>query len=261
MGNGTVQGRAWGQRARAWAELQEHNNLPLHQVVLEAARIGRGTVLLDAGCGAGLSSALATFRGATVTAVDAAPALLAIARARIPGLAVYEADLETLPFADGAFDAAIAINSLFFCADAAAATREVARTVRPGGLLVATCWAEPARCAYLALTGTVCDLLPPPPAGTLPPFGLAAPGVWEALFAAAGVETLERGEVDCTFVFRTAEEAWLAHRAVPVVEAAIARTDEETVRTRLRDVDARFTRADGSIAYPNWFVWVRGRKR
>ncbi len=139
MGNGTVQGRAWGRRAHAWAELQEHNNLPLHQVVPEAARIGRGTTLLDAGCGAGLSSALATFRGATVTAVDAAPALLAIARARIPGLAAYEADLETLPFADGAFDAAIAINSLFFCADAAAATREVARTVRPGGLLVATC--------------------------------------------------------------------------------------------------------------------------
>jgi len=105
------------------------------------------------------------------------------------------------------------------------------------------------------------DLLPPPPAGAMPPFGLAVPGIWEAVFAAAGVETLERGEVDCTFVFRTAGEAWLAHRAVPVVEAAIARTDEETVRARLRDVDVRFTRADGSIAYPNSFVWVRGRKR
>jgi trans-aconitate methyltransferase len=49
--------------------------------------------------GAGLLALLARLRGAEVTALDAAPGLLAVARRRLPDADVREGDLEALPFA------------------------------------------------------------------------------------------------------------------------------------------------------------------
>ena len=84
MGSSTVQGKLWGGRARDFAELAEQVTLPLMGAALDAAHITRGTRLLDAGCGAGLAAVLASLRGATVTGFDASPALLAVARERLP---------------------------------------------------------------------------------------------------------------------------------------------------------------------------------
>jgi SAM-dependent methyltransferase len=81
-------------------------------------------------------------RGARVTGVDASPAMLAVARARLAdaGLsdaaALLRADLTALPLADAAFDAAVAVTALCFVAKPLAALREAARTLRPGGRLV-----------------------------------------------------------------------------------------------------------------------------
>jgi len=75
MGSATIQGQLWGARAQDWAAYVEQVCLPLFGAALDAARVTEGTRLLDAGCGAGLLSVLASFRGAQVTAFDAAPAL------------------------------------------------------------------------------------------------------------------------------------------------------------------------------------------
>ncbi|HXG16628.1 MAG TPA: class I SAM-dependent methyltransferase [Calidithermus sp.] len=79
-----------------------------------------GTRRLDAGCGAGLLALLASFRGAQVTALDASPGLLAIARQRLPAADVREGDREALPFPDPTFDAVTAVNSVFYAEDMAA---------------------------------------------------------------------------------------------------------------------------------------------
>jgi 2-polyprenyl-3-methyl-5-hydroxy-6-metoxy-1,4-benzoquinol methylase len=50
----------------------------------DAARVTSGTRLLDAGCGAGLLALLASLQGAQVTALDAWPGFLLIARQRVP---------------------------------------------------------------------------------------------------------------------------------------------------------------------------------
>ena len=137
-GSGTVQGKLWGVAARDWAEVQEQTALPLHSAALDAAWVARGTRLLDAGCGAGIAALLASLRGATVSAVDASEGLLDIVRGRLPGADVRQADLEALPYADAAFDAVIAINSVFYAANPAAAlsrmsgvsTSPAGRTIR-----------------------------------------------------------------------------------------------------------------------------------
>src|SRR5690606_19961520 len=99
-------------------------------------RVAPGTRVLDAGCGAGHLLLLARLRGAHPSGVDASPALLDVARRRLPGVDLREGDLESLPFADAAFDAVTAVNSIFYAADLSSAMRELSRVARQGGRVV-----------------------------------------------------------------------------------------------------------------------------
>jgi ArsR family transcriptional regulator len=96
-------------------------------------------VVGDLGCGTGaLAEALAP-HVARVEAVDASPAMLAAARARLAGVenvAVREGTLEALPLADDSLDAAVLLLVLHHVPDPPAALAEVARVVRPGGRVV-----------------------------------------------------------------------------------------------------------------------------
>ena len=76
----------------------------------------RGARVLDAGCGAGQMTAELAARGADVVAVDISPALVEIARARLP-----EADAGRVTFASGdmtadhgPFDHVMAMDSLIY---------------------------------------------------------------------------------------------------------------------------------------------------
>src|SRR5581483_12345798 len=72
---------------------------------------------------------------ADVVAVDTSPRMVQIARER--GLEATVADARDLPFGDGEFDCVIAAWLIYHVADRAAAIRELARVLRPGGRLVA----------------------------------------------------------------------------------------------------------------------------
>src|SRR5437764_5955317 len=100
MGSAAVQGQLWGRAAHDWAELQEPTALPLWAAMLDAAAVGPGVHVLDAGCGAGGASTLAAHRGAQVNGLDAAEALLAIARAW-PTAASVSATWRTCPTRTG----------------------------------------------------------------------------------------------------------------------------------------------------------------
>ncbi|HZU76774.1 MAG TPA: class I SAM-dependent methyltransferase [Dehalococcoidia bacterium] len=246
-----------------WAEYQERTALPLFGAVLDAARVARGTRLLDAGCGAGLLALLARLRGAAVTALDASPALLEIARQRVPEAEVREGDLEALPFADAAFDAVTAVNSVFYAADMAAAMRELVRVLRPGGRVVVTSWGPADRCEYLAASlAALGPLLPAPPPGAPPggPAALAAPGALAALLSAAGLRLIDQGEVACPFAYPSAEAAWRGGASAGVVQRAIAQSGEGPVRAALTAADRSHTRPDGSIRYENVFLWAAGEQ-
>src|SRR5882672_11277133 len=93
-------GRLWGVRARDWADFQEGTVRPVFQAVLERTRVGPGVRYLDVGCGSGMAAEMAAASGAEVSGVDAAEAMLSIARSRVPTGDFREGDLEELPFAD-----------------------------------------------------------------------------------------------------------------------------------------------------------------
>lgn len=263
MGSATIQGRLWGARAQDWAMFGEQVGLPLFGAALDAARVTQGTRLLDAGCGAGLVSVLASFRGAQVTAFDASPGLLAVARQRLPGADVREGDLEALPFADASFDAVVAVNSVFYAADMAAAMRELVRVARPGGRVVITAWGPPEKCESLrSMISTLAPLMPPPPPGVTPPQpgALSQPGALAGLLEKAGLRVVEEGEVKCPFAFPNLDVFWRGNSAAGVTQAAINHSGEDAVRAVLSNVDPVYMRPDGSIRHENVFLWVSGEK-
>jgi SAM-dependent methyltransferase len=97
---------------------------------------------LDVGCGPGaLTAALAERLGAaSVCAVEPSEPFAAACRARLPGVDVRVAPAEALPFAGGAFDAALSQLVVNFMADAGAGVREMARVTRPGGVVASCVW-------------------------------------------------------------------------------------------------------------------------
>lgn len=110
--------------------------------VLDALTLPTGGAVLDAGCGTGaLAEAIAARDpAARITGMDASEPFLAAARRRMPGASFRHGDVTALDLPDAAFDAALSLLVLQFVPDRAAAVAEMARVVRPGGLVAAAMW-------------------------------------------------------------------------------------------------------------------------
>ncbi len=96
-------------------------------------------VVGDLGCGTGLLAASLAPHVAHVHAIDASPAMLATASARLSShgnVSVAEGPLEALPLADASLDIAMLMFVLHHVADPLRALLEVRRVLRPDGRLL-----------------------------------------------------------------------------------------------------------------------------
>src|SRR3954466_15349411 len=102
---------------------------------------------LDVGCGNGAFTELLVERcaPASVDGIDPSEAQLAHARSRLGSAAArfHHGDAMALPFPDDTFDAAVMPLVIFFVPDPATGVAEMARVVRPGGLVSAYGWDMP----------------------------------------------------------------------------------------------------------------------
>jgi SAM-dependent methyltransferase len=132
--------------------------------------IPAGSRVLDVACGTGNTAIPLAQRGCVVTGVDIAPNLLVQARERAAqeGLTITfdEGDAEQLPYPDASFDAVVTMFGAMFAPRPELVASELARVLKPGGLLAMANW-NPA-----SFTGDMFRLgskhVPPPP-GLLPP--------------------------------------------------------------------------------------------
>ena len=88
--------------------------------------------------GGGLLAMILAATSGEVVGVDLSQAMVARARRRFRAetrLRLIESSVETLPLGEAAVDKACSVNNLYFWADPAAAMRELARVIRPGGTL------------------------------------------------------------------------------------------------------------------------------
>ena len=114
----------------------------LARALIHATGLRSGDRALDVGCGPGaLTRELVSALGAGhVAAVDPSPPFVQACRRRLPGVRVEVAAAESLPFADAAFDHALAQLVVNFMTDPLAGVGEMRRVVRPGGTVAAAVW-------------------------------------------------------------------------------------------------------------------------
>ncbi len=114
----------------------------LAPLLADLAGVTAGQRALDVGCGTGaLTAELVRRLGADrVAGCDPAPAQLATARTRLAGVDLRQAAAEHLPWADDAFDVALAQLVLHFTSDAERSVAQMRRVVVPGGRVAACVW-------------------------------------------------------------------------------------------------------------------------
>ena len=110
-------------------ELEE----PIVQRLLD--RFPDGPVL-DAACGTGRHTAYLSRLGRDVVGVDSSEAMLAQARAKLPGVDFRRGELTALPLADGEVAYAVCALALSHLPGIAPPVKELARVLAPGGRLV-----------------------------------------------------------------------------------------------------------------------------
>jgi len=132
--------------------------------------IPAGSRVLDVATGTGNLALPLARGGCFVTGVDIAPNLLVQARERAAaeGLAIAfdEGDAEALPYPDASFDAVVTMFGAMFAPRPELVAAELARVLKPGGLLAMANWNPASFTGLMFKTGA--KHVPPPP-GVPPP--------------------------------------------------------------------------------------------
>ena len=259
-GSSAVQAELWSPKARDWADVQEATVRPLYDTVFQRLGVGSGTQLLDVGCGSGLALAIAEDLSATVSGLDATPALAAIARNRLKRGKVEVGEMEDLPYADQAFDAVTGFNAFQYAASPVRALGEARRVVRIGGSVVIAVWGTPEETDASAYIKALGSLLPPPPAGAPGPFALSADGSLERLVTEAGFESVETGSESCPWAYPDLEAALRGLLSAGPAVRAIRHAGEEPVRDAVSQAIAPFKLPSGSYLMQNRFRFAIAKR-
>ena len=126
------------------------------------ARSLTGMRALDLACGTGDIASAAGSRGARVIGVDITHRMLQLAAARSTGIPFVTADMLALPFVARTFDVVTTGYGLRNVPDLGTALSEIARVLKPGGVLLSLDFNKPANgfvrsvyLGYLTVVGSV----------------------------------------------------------------------------------------------------------
>jgi SAM-dependent methyltransferase len=197
---------------------------------------------IDIGCGNGAFTELLTERcaPAEIQGVDPSDAQLSFARSRHQaGVAHFQqGDAMALPFPDDSFDAAVMALVIFFVPDPPSGVAEMARVVRPGGLVASYAWDvegggfphEPVLAELRAMG------LPPirPPS-----FAAARMENLRALWSGAGLVRLETRVIAVQRTFTDFNDYWSAALLGASIKAAITTMTPDQVERLKHKVHTR----------------------
>ncbi len=218
---------------------------------------------LDVGCGNGAFTELLVERcaPAEVQGIDPSEGQLAFARERPAAQCAKfsHGDATALPFPAGTFDAATMALVIYFVPDPAKGVAEMARVVRPGGMVAAYAWdmlgggfpLEPIRIEMRAMGLAVLS----PPSDDA-----SRTEVLRDLWTRAGIEAVETSDITVQRTFANFDDFWTisisSSIALPTI-AAMTPNDIELLKVR---VSARLPAdATGRITYSARANAVKGR--
>jgi SAM-dependent methyltransferase len=97
--------------------------------------LGRGSILVDLAAGTGKLTRALLATGSTIVAVEPMPGMRRVFRRVVPGVPVVDGRAEAIPLPTGFADA-VFVGQAFHWFRGRHALREIARVLRPGGVLV-----------------------------------------------------------------------------------------------------------------------------
>ncbi|HXH47379.1 MAG TPA: class I SAM-dependent methyltransferase [Bradyrhizobium sp.] len=222
------------------------------EVFLDWLKPAQGLRWIDVGCGSGAFTELILARctPTDVHGIDPSEGQLAFARTRpgARGAAFQTGDAMALPFPAASFDAAVMALVLVFVPDPSRGVAELARVVRPGGLVATYMWDMLG--GGFPLDPIVGEMNAMGLSPTRPPhMEVSTLAALQGLWRAAGLEQIESREITVQRTFRDLDEFWTLETKSPSlapVVAAMPAADIATLKQRLSthlpaDRDGRIT--------------------
>ena len=270
------QRRAWAGLSAGWEKWDAvimDQMAPVGSAITGCLGIADDQQHLDIAAGTGepgLTVARLAPRGHVVL-TDLAAEMLDIAtrRADAQGITNFETmvcSADDLPFDDAAFDSVSVRFGYMFFPDAAKATAEFARVLKPGGRLCSSVWVKPGENPWttIAMEAIAAEavLAPPDPDGP-GMFRCAAPGCISALYEAAGLCEVAEWDVGVELVTESPEQYWeMISEHVSLAVAALQQVSEPA---RKRIAEAVIVRAgtyeeDGKVRIPGMARCIVGTK-
>lgn len=210
-------------------------NAPL----LDAAKVGAGTRLLDVAAGPGRMTRAGAARGAKAIGVDLAPAMVAIARGHYPNIEFREASADALPFADDSFDAVVCAFGLGHFPDADRVIAEFRRVLAPQSAVALSWWEGFSRNringifheAIARLAVSMPNAVPPGP----PMDRFADPTRFAEFLKVAGFKHVQIDSVEFTHRLRDTDELWDLAMGSFARAAATISAQTEAVQRQIRE--------------------------
>lgn len=126
-----------------FAPLEIFTTMPAAALV-NFAGVKKGATVLDVGCGTGVVAITAARFGAQVSGMDICPALIQCAQKNASiaevDIRFEEADAESLPYPDGAFDLVLSQFGHMFAPRPSVVIHEMLRVLKPGGVIAFSTW-------------------------------------------------------------------------------------------------------------------------
>jgi len=237
----------------------------LHELVIDRLAPAEGVTWLDLACGTGAMAELATKRGADVTGIDLAPALIETAkeRAQEQGLDIdYRVgDCENLDVPDASFDVVSSTCGVMFAPDHEATARELARVVKPGGRIGLANWTPEGGLAKMF--AMMKPFQPPPPEGAGVPFQWGSEEHAQELLGDAFELDLQRHVSHLRVP--TGEEYWRLFAMSYGPTKTLAESLDDDRREELHQVWVDFFESnygsDGEIDHDREWLFVYGTRR